>query len=961
MELPAFTRNFFRGYFERFDPGSVVVFDKAPFADENSLIECVLRYGLEEIPMGLNVICISRGDPPAVFRQTNLMQNVAALNWNDLQFTDEEAAGLAKLRGRSACNDVINMINDTVRGWAAGLSLMLDERERLVKATGAGLPDGPKTLFYFFADEIFKAADIAIQSFLIQTAFLPRFSPSQAKALTRNLDTQSIVAELASRNYFIVQHGVEPLRYEYHPLFREFLLARAGETYNGDQLSTLRKRAAEILYDDGQIESAVTLFQYAEDWRAIVRLVVEEAKGLMETGRGQTVHEWITALPESLVDATPWLSYWLGVSQRRHCSALARPRLEAAYHGFAQQGDRVGLLLSWCEIVDALVCEWTDLRPLDYWLDELEVHLTPRAPFPTEEIEAQVTWRVFFALAHRQPSHPRLSEWEGRILDLVGRYSDATWRHMVVNYLVIYYGWWAGRPGKAELLLRELEPAQVIEDAPALRQIIWNDSQANFLWACGENEASAAAAKQGLEQAERFGLHSWDLSLCSQGAFATLSSGDRQTANFFIETMAACLSRARPWERALYYFVSAWRSFLDHDLVKAKDHCEAALRICEKAGSPLAVSRLQNHLATLLFRLNSRERAAALVNESLYFAIECDSPILSYLCHLNLAEFALLDGDEDTLEAELTKSLAIARDYGIVNHSFWRPDNMERLYQKALEYDIETPYVQNAIRRRQVVPKEPPLHLETWPWPIKVYTLGRFSLAINDEAVDFSGKGQRRTLELLQAIVALGGRDVASGAICDALWPEAEADAAYNALQSSLHRLRKLLGKEAIMVSSGQIKLNAAKCWVDTWAAERLCNELDALLRQGAPAKKLRPMVTKLVKRIQGPFLPDNGAPWACVMRERARSCLMRTLDAVARFEEASGEWSEAVALLQRCVDADPLAEGFYQRLMACHQRLGQSADALSVYRRCQRVLSARLGIAPSAKTDAIARQLRIS
>jgi len=42
-----------------------------------------------------------------------------------------------------------------------------------------------------------------------------------------------------------------------------------------------------------------------------------------------------------------------------------------------------------------------------------------------------------------------------------------------------------------------------------------------------------------------------------------------------------------------------------------------------------------------------------------------------------------------------------------------------------------------------------------------------------------------------------------------------------------------------------------------------------------------------------------------------------------------------------------------------CYQRLGRPAEALSGWRRCQRTLSAGSGISPSAKTEAIARQLQ--
>jgi DNA-binding SARP family transcriptional activator len=57
----------------------------------------------------------------------------------------------------------------------------------------------------------------------------------------------------------------------------------------------------------------------------------------------------------------------------------------------------------------------------------------------------------------------------------------------------------------------------------------------------------------------------------------------------------------------------------------------------------------------------------------------------------------------------------------------------------------------------------------------------------------------------------------------------------------------------------------------------------------------------------------------------------------------------------------DPLVEEYYQRLMICHQRQGQRAEAVSVYQRCREVLQASLGIAPSPETEAMRRSVTAS
>lgn len=71
--------------------------------------------------------------------------------------------------------------------------------------------------------------------------------------------------------------------------------------------------------------------------------------------------------------------------------------------------------------------------------------------------------------------------------------------------------------------------------------------------------------------------------------------------------------------------------------------------------------------------------------------------------------------------------------------------------------------------------------------------------------------------------------------------------------------------------------------------------------------------------------------------------------------------FARAIDLLERGLAADPVAEELYRRLMRCDAALGRRAEALSVYRRCERLLSAELGIAPGPQTRTLFEALRES
>ena len=108
-----------------------------------------------------------------------------------------------------------------------------------------------------------------------------------------------------------------------------------------------------------------------------------------------------------------------------------------------------------------------------------------------------------------------------------------------------------------------------------------------------------------------------------------------------------------------------------------------------------------------------------------------------------------------------------------------------------------------------------------WPWPYKVYVLGRFRLLKADAPLRFSRRAPRKPLELLQALIAFGATEVPARALIDALWPDSEGDAGYHALESALYRLRQLLGAaDAVRMENSGLSLDRSQFWVDMWEVE---------------------------------------------------------------------------------------------------------------------------------------------
>ena len=271
---------------------------------------------------------------------------------------------------------------------------------------------------------------------------------------------------------------------------------------------------------------------------------------------------------------------------------------------------------------------------------------------------------------------------------------------------------------------------------------------------------------------------------------------------------------------------------------------------------------------------------------------------------------------------------------------------MPRRWQRA----IEPQYLRRLIGARKLAPPGPAS--AAWPWPLRVRTLGAFGVECDGRPLRFSGKAQRKPLALLMALIALGGQAVPASRLAEALWPDADGDAARSALGTTLFRLRHLLEcEDTLRLEEGKLSLDPQRVWVDVWALERW-----AALAASGDAARLR---AQLLQLYGGHFLErEDEVPWMLAPRERWRGLFLQAVRTLGERAERAQDWAAAECIYRRGIAADGLAEVLYRRLMLCYRQLGRNAEALETYRRCREALSISLGLAPSAETEAVRRTL---
>jgi ATP/maltotriose-dependent transcriptional regulator MalT/DNA-binding SARP family transcriptional activator len=944
-DLAAFTRRFLRAFFALFKPGSVLVVDnfhEAPAAPEWRL---AFAEGLRELPANLNMMIVSRMPPPAEMARMIADQTLTRIDWDVLRFTPDEA--VAMLTGARLSPALAQAMHQASDGWAAGLVLMREHLDRTgAAATEAALPESKEDVFAYFTGEIFARARPNNQRTLLLTALLPTVTEADAEAITGDADAPRVLDYLYRHHLFTDRRrpGGEHV-YQFHALFREFLLEEGRRRLSADDRRAAMDRAGAQLVRRGDYDGAAALFRDAQAWHALADLALHTGAFLLAEGRGRTLVEWVGALPDAPRLAEPRLSLYLGVALLYTDPPRAKALLETAYEGFERNGDLRRLLMTAAHAVECHYYEWADFAPLDRWIAVFESYLPDRFSFTAPYDALRVYSSYLIALLFRQPEHPRISDIAARVEALV---ADERAMSVPVNFrlsaasILFNYFNWKTKGDTAEALVRRVTPWLADPQASAVSQVWWRVHLAFNRQILGRYEEARGIMAEAAAIATENRLGSLLFEICYAEVAPLASQHDVPGAVAALERLRGVLNASRRMDVAYFKFQESTVRMVEGRVREAAAAAAEAVSVGREAGLPaMQVPHFLVRHAMSLLACDDIDGALARYEEAGALAFGVDRRNFDIQRGLIRAELARRHGDLESAAAELAHWLPLAREHAYYGFLRQVPAVVSPLLALALARGIEPAFVRELIRQRKLAPPTP--EAADWPWPLALRTLGPFVLLRDGEPVVSKGKAQKKPLELLKALIAHGGRNVDAAMLTALLWPDAEGDDAKTSFDSNLYRLRKLLSVDgALLLAEGKLSLNPATTWLDVWAFE---HALDA-----DP-----PRVEGALALYAGPFLAvDASVPWALPLRDRLQARLSRAVLAACQQHEARRDFAAPRALYQRALELDNLAEAIYRRLMICQREEGDAAGALTTYRRCRELLSIVLGRKPAAETEAI-------
>jgi LuxR family maltose regulon positive regulatory protein len=944
MQRPRLTHDLYC----RLPQAGVLVLDNCHQAAPDSLMHALLVESADEIPSGFNVVLIGRGEPPSIYSRLIANRTMAVFDSRELRFTLDEIRVLA---ARFSADERAPQLLDTqCAGWAAGITLTLDRLRRHESDAFPVAQEMRRAVFGYYAGEVFDRASSEERRILVATALVPRVSGPLATELSGSAHAQQFLNRLESQQLFTTRCADTSPTYEYAPLFREFLSTRLEDTLAPGDLKDILNRAGGLLQECGELEAVAALMVSTRNWESLLRLIFQHGMRLLAQGHTATLARWIGAIPAQFYANEPWLAYWSGAASISSSPGAARVLLETAWYRFEVRADFMGQLLAAAAMLESHQMQWSSLAPTVVWIDRLQACLCSISTFPSREAELRVYANLLFALASVRPASEQSVICIARLQPLVDSDVDVNHRVFAARSLLVAHCSRFDVDAVRHVARRLQSMLQEQGCSPATRIAALNAIAYGF-WFGGDYPGANVMLRAAVSTAQ---LDAPDPLHFKTRHLLAFAQRDRNEMAECIHSMRQVVRSGDDLGLAMLSQALAEQAFLKGDGVAAASHCSAAVLQADNTyARPMQWSL---YLALSGCRATSGDCTGAgeMLRQAL--ALFDGVPPAAWLRDYEFlaAYVALRRGDQTECHRMLSVALDPAKYTGAAAPVFTvLPSAMAEVCMEAMRNGIAAESVRYLIQHYRLLP--PATADSDWPWPFKVYVLGTFRLLKDDAPLRFSRRTQKKSLELLQALIAFGGSGVSAGALIDALWPDSDGDAGYHALESGLYRLRQLLGAPgAVVMSGGKLSLDRSHFWVDMWVFEKELQVTSAVASE-APER-----LARIRQLYTGHFLAhESDKTWAIELRHALRDKCLRSIRDAARVYESQRLWREAANVYQAGIELDKMAEDLYRGLMICHRELGDHTEVLQVYRRCGELLSRMLGVLPNPKTQAIYQSVR--
>ncbi len=276
----------------------LICFDDFHLFDEMEHAPRLVEYLIQNLPENVRVAIASRSVPKLSLGRLRSHGTLCDFGERELQFNLDELKELVDKWEIKTTADAVAQLHKSTEGWAAGLVLT----ENYLRS-GNQAPDLfsqrqlQQNVYEYLAEEVLNNQPPEIQDFLMKAALIDPIDPSICR-MALDMDDAARILEQAERHNLFTARLDDAAFYRYHPLFREFLLARLQTEAGEDSVENIRIKYAEAFIVHGKEKEAIDQYLEVSHFDEAVELIEKVGNGLLHKGEHQTLIQWFDILTD---------------------------------------------------------------------------------------------------------------------------------------------------------------------------------------------------------------------------------------------------------------------------------------------------------------------------------------------------------------------------------------------------------------------------------------------------------------------------------------------------------------------------------------------------------------------------------------------------------------------------------------------------------------------------------------
>jgi LuxR family maltose regulon positive regulatory protein len=958
-----------------------------------------LQVLLDEAPPGLHFILLSREIPPLNLQTSRIRQEAFILTGEELSFSLEETREFLKLRRIRLPARSVRQIHRLTEGWAGGLVLLCEELERLPATDREeyltnGLTEKFKgDVFRYFGEQIFASLPKATRDFLIRSSILEVVDPDFVKSFIGIGDAQVILETLAGRNLFIqpILDRKKGWLYRYHLLFRDFLCAKFKTQLGEEQQRATYLRAGGLFAQRGALEEAVKYYLEAKAYPEAAGALVKVGLDLIRAGRTGDLSKWLADIPDEIIRDNPWLLFYRYVSVRFSGPPEILSDLQRALARFQEQGEMRGSLLAMAYLLEATTIRThKNFGPIRALLEQGEALAQSQGAqlYPFER--ALLLSHLGFAF-YLRGGVPLKAAWACRQAYLLARglgnvfLQALTLMHEYSAYALVR------DVSSHENLAKQLDKLFEKFSFPELSPLYFINLGQSLLLE-GEFLKAAELFKQAREAIEQHGLNYLypPLLMCELWSKAYLPEAqDTEEIGEIVANISLAMRNLFVHGVGLLFLGK--NRYHRENFRGAQEVLRRARDILgsEEGWAGIQWSWSKVLLALVSSHLQENGVAERELEEALEHYSKISSPLFLRSAHLAMALWKWRQGETEVAADHLKAGLKLGEEHGYYFNFMLNKKDILQVCLLALELQLEETwaYVSCMLKTRladlagpeltrlakhsnpKVAAQAADIRLaihRTGVPRLRIQTLGGFGVWRAESLLEEQAWEGNQPKLLLKALVSHGPLEMPKDVLIEDLWPEMAPEVTEKNFKVALHRLRKSLepamdrtfGSAYVHLKANLVSLDQELCQVDVNEFLHLYKIATRNEAQGH-LKEALSFYNQALELYGGDFLPEElYLPWAEAKREELRTLYLELLRRLARLQENRGSLTKAIGCYNKLLQADPLSDEPYQKLMLLYAQKGMHTAALKVYEKCRQTLRQELHTEPDVATTAIYRKI---